>query len=172
MTKEEVRAISLSKLRLKKNSTVWDIGSGTGSVSVESALYCSEGLVYAVERNEKALELLRQNAKMFGTNNLVPIQGQAPEILFRLPTPDRVFIGGSGGKIKEILEIVRQNLRVGGVIVINAIILETICQAQDFFSTGGFEVEMIYVNIAKSSKVGSSAMLLAGNPVFIISATC
>ncbi|MDN5301520.1 MAG: cobalt-precorrin-6B (C15)-methyltransferase [Thermoanaerobacteraceae bacterium] len=169
MTKEEVRAISLSKLRLKKDFTVWDIGAGTGAVSVEAALYCKEGRVYAVEKDEKALKLIRQNTGAFGTLNLTAVPGEAPEVLFDLPDPDRVFIGGSGGKIAEILTVVMQRLKAGGVIVINAVTMETVHRAQEFLYAGGYEVETILVNVARSVRVGGSTLMQARNPVFILS---
>lgn len=169
MTKEEVRAISLSKLRLKKDFTVWDIGAGTGAVSVEAALYCKEGRVYAVEKDEKALKLIRQNAGAFGTLNLTAVPGEAPEVLIDLPDPDRVFIGGSGGKIAEILTVVMQRLKAGGVIVINAVTMETVHRAQEFLYAGGYEVETILVNVARSVRVGGSTLMQARNPVFILS---
>ncbi|MDI3481367.1 MAG: cobalt-precorrin-6B (C15)-methyltransferase [Tepidanaerobacteraceae bacterium] len=170
MTKEEVRTLSLSKLRLKKDFTVWDIGAGTGSVSVEAALYCSEGRVYAIEKNDEALKLIRQNAEAFGTSNLTAVPGKAPEALCHLPDPDRVFIGGSGGKIEDILALVMRRLKPGGVIVINAVTLETVHRAKDCLSGGGYEVETILVNISKSMRAGGSTLMQARNPVFILSA--
>ncbi|MCR4429579.1 MAG: precorrin-6Y C5,15-methyltransferase (decarboxylating) subunit CbiT [Tepidanaerobacteraceae bacterium] len=170
MTKEEVRVISLSKLRLKKDFTVWDIGAGTGSVSVEAALYCTEGRIYAVEKDENAFELIRQNAEAFGISNLTVVPGDAPEALFDLPPPDRVFIGGSGGKMEEILALVKKRLKQGGIVVINAITLETVHRAQDCLCAGGYEVEAILVNVSRSARVGGSHIMQALNPVFILSA--
>lgn len=170
MTKEEIRAISLSKMRLKRDSTVWDIGAGTGAVSIEAALYCNKGRVYAVEKKQEARELIRQNAGAFGVGNLIIVPGEAAEVILELPEPDRVFIGGTGDMMEDIFEIVTERISKGGIIVVNSITLETAYFAQKFLACRGFEVETILVSIAASKKAGGKTMMLARNPVYIITA--
>ena len=104
MTKEEVRDISLSKLRLTRQAVIYDVGAGTGSVSIEMALQAEEGTVYAVEKKPEAVELLRKNKKKFAADNLEIIEGLAPEALRGLPAPSHVFVGGSSGNLRAILQ--------------------------------------------------------------------
>ena len=106
ITKSEVRAVSLYKLGLRRDSTVWDIGAGSGSVALEAAIIASEGTVYAVERDEECLDMLRRNVAELGPRNVVVVDGEAPDALADLPAPDSVFVGGSGGKLAEILKCV------------------------------------------------------------------
>lgn len=171
MTKEEVRSVSLSKLRLKRDSVVYDIGAGTGSVAVEAALQAWQGQVYAVERLHQARELIRENARRFQADNLTVIQGEAPEALAELPAPDCVFIGGSGGKLRQILEAVFAKNPEARV-VINAITLETVSEAVDCLNTIELrEEEVVHMSAARSRKAGSYHMMQGQNPIYIISMT-
>ena len=104
MTKREVRAVSLSYLGLQEDSVAWDVGAGTGSVSVEMALHAWNGRVYAVEQKEEGIELICANAKKNGCANLTPVSGRAPDALQELPAPTHVFVGGSGGALEQILK--------------------------------------------------------------------
>ena len=108
MTKEEIRILSVSKLKLEPDSVVYDVGAGTGSVSVECALLCPEGQVYAIERNPEGIQLIEENAKLHRTANLTAVQGTAPEALAGLPSPTHAFIGGSSGNLKQILSCLEQ----------------------------------------------------------------
>lgn len=171
MTKEEVRSVSLSKLRLKRDSIVYDIGAGTGSVAVEAALQAWQGQVYAVERLPEARELIRENARKFQADNLKVIQGEAPEALAGLPAPDCVFIGGSGGKLRQILEAVFAKNPEARV-VINAITLETVSEAVSCLGTIEIrEEEVVQMSAARSRKAGSYHMMQGQNPIYIISMT-
>ena len=114
ITKREVRAVSLYSLGLRRDSVVWDIGAGTGAVAVEAALIAHEGTVYAVERDSKSLPLLEQNISRWGSENINIVSGEAPEVLDRLPEPDSVFVGGSGGRLSEILDHCAGRLTPGG----------------------------------------------------------
>lgn len=169
MTKSEIRSVSLSKLQLRSSDVVYDIGAGTGSVSVELALQAFEGSVYAVEFKEEALSLIRENADRFGVTNLEAVEGKAPEALIDLPVPDRAFIGGSGGNLCGILELLAEknpNVRV----VVNAITLETLTEAVNCFQKLGFkETEIVQVFAADGKEVGGYHMMTGHNPVFIIS---
>ncbi len=169
MTKEEVRSISISKLRLAGHHTVFDIGAGTGSVSVECALRLPEGKVYAVEKEEAGIRLIEKNAARFHVHNIVPVLAEAPENLAELPVPDRAFIGGSQGKLSPIVhKLIELNSAIR--IVINAITLETALEAVTLLEELGMQdVELIQVGIARTKKVGRSHMLMGQNPIYIIS---
>ena len=171
MTKSEVRSISLSKLRLHKDAVVWDVGAGTGSVSIEAALLARDGSVYAIEKKDEAIDLLEQNKRKFGTDNLEIIKGLAPEALEGLPAPTHAFIGGSSGNLKEILEVLlEQNPRVR--VVINAIALETVAEAMQCLKSMAFtDVDIAQVSVAKGKKLGSYEMMMGQNPVYIFSCT-
>jgi precorrin-6Y C5,15-methyltransferase (decarboxylating) len=168
MTKEEVRAVSVAKLQLKTDSIVYDIGAGTGSVSVECARCAYEGNIYAIEKKPKAISLLQENAKMSGTANVTVVEGEAPDILRDLPVPTHAFIGGSGGNMEELLAVlVQKNPQVR--IVINAIALETVGQIQQILSKKMFaSQEAVCLNVAKAREVGSYHLMTGMNPVWIV----
>ena len=170
MTKSEVRAVTMAKARLAENHIIWDIGAGTGSISVEAALAAVKGTVYAVEKEPEAVELIKQNIERFGTGNVKVYSGTAPEILRGLPEPDRVFIGGSGGNLAEIINFVFEKIADGGRLVINAVVLETLSTAVETFKRLGLtDIEITQVAVAKALEVGSLHMFKSHNPVFIIS---
>lgn len=169
MTKEEVRTIVISKLNLKHDDIVYDVGAGTGSVSVETALRLKEGHVYAVEREEEGIELIKANAEKHGAYNLTAVHGEAPEALENLPRPDAVFIGGSGGNMEEILNIVFSK-NPEARIVITAVSLETLTESIEMlkkFKLQNDEIVQICVN--RSKLLGRYHMLMAQNPIFILS---
>jgi precorrin-6Y C5,15-methyltransferase (decarboxylating) len=170
MTKEEIRAVSLSKLRLRMNDIVYDIGAGTGAVTIEAALRCQNGRVYALEKNPVALALILENLRRFGVTNARAIQGEAPAVLAGLPEPDRVFIGGTGGKLPEIVKQLG-NLPKPFRVVINSVTLETTAAALDSLAQNGFRhIETVTVNIARSQPAGGKQIMKAMNPVTVISA--
>lgn len=171
MTKEEVRSISLSKLRLTKQSVLYDIGAGTGSISIEAALQSVDGMVYAIEKNSEAVGLIKENKRKFGADNVRVIAGLAPEAMEDLPIPTHAFIGGSSGNLKEIIALLlKKNSKIR--IVINAIALETIAEAVNCMKLYGFEdAEVVQAMISKSHVLGSYHMMMGQNPVYIISAT-
>lgn len=171
MTKSEVRSISLSKLRLPVDAVVYDIGAGTGSVSVETALAAREGQVYAVEKKKDAIVLLEENKRKFAADNLTIIEGLAPAALFSLPAPTHAFIGGSSGNLREIMELLlKKNPCIR--IVINAIALETISEAlQCLKMLPVKDVDIVSVSVGKSKEAGTYHMMMGQNPVYIISCT-
>ncbi len=170
MTKSEVRCVTLAKARLDDSCLIWDIGAGTGSISIEAALASVKGKVYAIEREAEAVELIQKNSELFGTNNVTVVRGTAPEALSGLPAPDRVFIGGSGGNLREIMERVFPKLARGGRIVINAVVLETFIEAVETVQEYGFTgVDITQVSVTKTADVGRVHMFKSHNPVFIIS---
>jgi cobalt-precorrin-6B (C15)-methyltransferase len=168
MTKEEIRVLSISKLRLNKDSIIWDIGAGTGSVSVEASFISTEGSIYAVEQNPEGIELIKANTDKFGCKNIKIIHGKAPVILKDLPDPDRIFVGGSGDATEEILDISLKRMKMDGVIVVNSITLDTAYISEKILKDRGLDVESICVNISVSKNAGNKTMMIARNPVFII----
>lgn len=171
MTKSEVRAVTLSKMRLCAESNVLDIGAGSGSITIESALIASEGQVWGIERNDEAYGVFLENIKRFGIHNITPIQGLAPENL-----PDEMFdaivIGGSGGKMKEIITYAHQHLHEGGRLVVNIVTLENIGKCVDAIKELQFiEFEAIQMQVSRGRGVGALTLMEALNPIYIISAT-
>lgn len=170
MTKAEVRTVTLAKARLRENDIVWDIGAGTGSISVEAALAAAAGQVYAIERDAEAVGLIKNNTDRFGTGNVTVCHGSAPAALDGLPRPDRVFVGGSGGNLRDIIGLVHERLPEGGRLVINAVVLETLTTAVETVTALDFkDIEITQVSVAKTAEVGNSHMFKSHNPVFIIS---
>lgn len=170
MTKEEVRAVSLARLRLTEDAVVWDVGAGTGSVSVEAARSGERIRVYAVEKNPDAVELIRENRKKFRTDGIRVISGRAPEALGCLEAPTHVFIGGSSGNLREILTCVLEKNR-DARIVINAISLETVKEVMEAAESGLLtHPEITQVSVARSRELGRYHMMTGQNPVYIISA--
>lgn len=168
MTKQEVRAAVLAKLAITPEDVCWDIGAGSGSVSVEMAQVARE--VWAVEQKDTACELIKKNKQKFGVWNLNLVQAKAPEGLDVLPTPDVVFIGGSSGNMKEILDtVLSKNPKVR--ICISAICLETLSIGSHLLEEAGFEVEIAQISVSRTKNVGDLHMLMAQNPVFLISNT-
>lgn len=170
MTKEEVRCVSLSKLRLTQDCVCWDIGAGTGSVSIEMALRAFEGMVYAVEKKEEAADLILENKKRFGVWNLEVIHGEAPEVLRGLPKPTHAFIGGSSGNLGEIVRLLlEKNPEVR--MVVNCITLETVSEALKVMEQYDFsETEVVQLTAARSKNIGRYHMMMGENPIYII--TC
>ena len=169
MTKSEVRCVILSKLRLCANDIVYDVGAGTGSVSVEAALLAGSGHVYAIEREPEGCRLIRENAHKLGAFNLTCIEGEAPAVLAGLPAPDAAFIGGSGGRLVEILE---QLLRLNPAVrlVLSAITLETLSAAKTAFSRLLLrDVEIVQLAVSRAAQRGGYHLMTAQNPVFILS---
>ena len=169
MTKSEVRSISLSKLQLKEDSIVYDIGAGTGSVSIEMALQATQGKVYAIEKNSKGIELINRNKMKFKTSNLEVIEGIAPEAIVDLEIPTAAFIGGTSGNLKEIIKILLdKNPHIK--IVINAITLETVGEAIQCIKELSLKnVDITQVSISKGKSLGNYNMMIGQNPIYIIS---
>ena len=169
MTKSEVRTVTLSKLRLTKQAICWDVGAGTGSVSIEMAEASEDGQIYAIERNADACALIEQNKRHLGVPNVTAVAGTAPEALSDLPAPTHVFIGGSGGNLKEIMEAaLKKNPAVR--IVINTVTAETFAEATAAMKALRLiNEEIVEMNVSRSRKVGAYHMMTAQNPVYIIS---
>lgn len=169
MTKEEVRTVSVSKLRCRPEDVVYDVGAGTGSVAVALAAQVPRGKVFAIETNEEGVRLIRENAKRFGLGSIRVVEGMAPAVLRDLPAPDKVFIGGSKGNLDEIIRAVLQKNPAAGIVV-NAIALETLAEAAAAFQKYGLvDVETVQLTVAKAKKLGAYHMMNGQNPVFILS---
>ena len=169
MTKQEVRAAILAKLAVRPENTVWDVGAGTGSFSVELALAARRGRTYAVEYKDEACTLIEENRRRFGAWNLRLVRGRAPEALTELPTPDAVFVGGSEGRLAEIVKTaLSKNPDVR--LCVSAIALETLSAALEVFAALGMEAEVTQIAVSRAKPGGRLHLLLANNPVFLVTA--
>ena len=167
MTKQEVRAAALGKLAVEPTDTVWDVGAGTGSVSVELALAAYRGSCWAVECVEEACDLIRQNRQRFGAWNLHLIEGKAPEALAELPAPDAVFIGGTRGSMAEVVRtVLEKNPRAR--ICISAIALESLSAAIATLTAEGLRAEVSQIGVSRTKEAGKLHLLMANNPIFLV----
>lgn len=173
ITKEEIRVIQISKARLRPGNTVYDIGCGSGSIAVEAGLQVeSSGKVYAVDIDPKATELTRKNLNRFGISNVDIILGNAKEKIPNLPLADAIFIGGTGSDTKDIVSLCHGKLRSGARIVVGIILIETLYSVMEIMNKLNFDsIDMTQVTISKSRKTSTGTMMLARNPVTVISAT-
>lgn len=173
MTKQEIRILTLVKAQIGPRDIVYDIGAGTGSLSIEAARLAPEGHVYAVERKEEAIRLIEANGERFGLENLSVIEAEAPASLENLPLADAVLIGGSGGHLASILDCVAEKLREGGRLVLNCITVQTLAAALDYLHAheAVYRYEAIQVQVSRLRRVGPYDMADAQNPVYIITCT-
>lgn len=170
ITKEDIRAIVISKLRLKEGHSAIDVGCGSGSITVELCLQTKHD-VYAIDSNQNAVELTRKNLQKFGVTAEV-ILGRAQEVLPKLPQADAVIVGGTWGDTRQVIELAVSKLKKGGRIVIDTILIETMYQAITTINEMKLaEVDITQITISKARKVTTGTMMLARNPVMIISAT-
>lgn len=167
MTKSEIRAIALSKLQLRKDSVCWDIGAGTGSVSIEMGLAASDGFVYAIEKNTDAVSLLKANIEKHRVGNLFVVPGAAPDACSDLPAPTHVFIGGSSGNLKDIILLsLKKNPHVR--IVATAIALESVSQLMQYQKEMELSVsDVACITVAQGRKAGSYTLMQGQNPVYV-----
>ena len=171
MTKREIRTLTLAAARLDVDSVVVDVGAGTGSISIEAARLAHGGKVFAIERNAEAIELIRRNAEKFSVGNVEIICAAAPDGLEALPELDAAIIGGSGGRLNAILDIIFDKLKTGGRLVLNAITMQTATTAIEYLRTRGLPYDAFQVQITRLERVGRYDMAKALNPVWIIAAT-
>ena len=169
MTKQEIRILTLAKAQIKPNDVVIDIGAGTGSLSIESAMTARQ--VFAVERNAEAIELIEQNAEKFNVDNIIIINAEAPNGLEGISKIDAALIGGSGGNLTKILDTIDRRLKNGGRIVINCITIQTLSEALEYFKNhDNYKYEAIQVQINRLNQVGQYDMAKALNPIYIVTA--
>jgi len=173
-TKEEIRVVTIAKARLREGDVVIDVGCGTGGLTVEAALQVApKGKVYAIDEDEAAIKLTKSNVEKFGVQGIVSISGgRAPQALLTLPNPDVIIIGGGGVSLRAILQIASNKLKSNGRIVINAILLETATLAIAELKELGFkDIDVAYISVAKGKQINSGTMMMARNPITIVSAS-
>lgn len=171
MTKQEVRTAALAKLGVRRDGVYWDIGAGTGSVGVELALAAEQGRVFAIEYSPAALDLIHANRAKFCAWNLQVVEDRAPEGLAALPAPDGVFIGGSGGRLGVIVDLVLAR-NAQAHICISAIALETLSTALAVLERHGIEAQVTQIAVSRSRPAGDLHLLAANNPVFLVTGNC
>lgn len=170
ITKAEVRAVSLSRLGIERARVLWDVGAGSGSVAIEAASLCLDAAVYAVERDPDQHALLRANVRRYSAGNVRMVRGEAPQALAELPDPDAVFVGGTGGRMEEVLDVVVCRLRPEGRLVLNLVSLDHLATARRQLTAAGWPTSITQVAVARSTPVGDTDRLAAQNPVFILTA--
>jgi precorrin-6Y C5,15-methyltransferase (decarboxylating) len=167
ITKDEVRAVTLHKLQLPEAGVFWDIGAGSGSVSLEAARLFPRLSVFAIERDEEQIKNMTANRERFQVLNTTILRGSAPDTLTELPSPDRVFIGGSGGSIDAIIEMTGNKMK-SGIIVVNAATVETLNLAVEALKRADYFVEVSQISVSRMKSIGDGHFFSAQNPVFVI----
>ena len=170
MTKQEIRILTLAKARITSDAVVVDVGAGTGSITIEAALLACNGKIFAVERKPVAVELIRRNVEKFSVGNVEIISAQAPDGLENLPELDAAIIGGTGGNLEQILDVLDAKLKIGGRIVVNAITIQTVAKSLEYFKARSWQVDACQVQITRLKRVGKLDMNQALNPVWIVAA--
>lgn len=171
MTKQEVRTLVLGKAQIKRDDIIIDMGAGTGSLSIEAAFQAFNGKVYAIEREDEGVQLIEANRKKFCRENLEIIHGSAPESAMKLPSANVILVGGSGGKLLDILHYSIQRLKSEGRLIITAVTIETLYTALHFMQDqSNFSTEAFGVQITRLKNLSASNMFQALNPIYII--TC
>ncbi len=169
ITKNEVRAATLHQLQIPKTGIFWDVGAGSGSISIEAARNNPHLTVYAIEHKKEEIDNIKNNIIQFGCYNVIPVLGAAPESLKQLPTPDRVFVGGSGGSLQSIISHVTERWSEGSErLVINGVIEKTINEAPVFLTKYGFNVKKSIVSVVRQDHIGNTVQF---NPITIITGT-
>ena len=170
ITKNEVRVVSLARMQLRANSVVWDIGAGSGSVGLEAARLCSQGHVYAIEKNVDDSAIVRSNRKNLGISNHTLVHAKAPEGLQHWPDPDAVFIGGSGGELAELIRLIMQRMKPDGWLVMNFVTLENLSVAVDTLKALGVAWDVLQLQASRSKPILHMNRMAAENPVWLVCA--
>lgn len=171
MTKAEIRVLTLAKARIGETDVVYDIGAGTGSITVEAALIAKRGRVYAVEKNAEGAALIRKNAEKFGATNITVIESVAPDGMEDLPPCDAAIIGGSGKNLAAVLDATAKKLKAGGRLAVNAITVQTLNECIEYMrASENFSYEAILAQITRLKRRGDYDMAEALNPIWIV--TC
>jgi precorrin-6Y C5,15-methyltransferase (decarboxylating) len=170
ITKTEVRAVSLAKLELSPGLTLWDVGAGCGSVGLEASLLLPGGRIFAVEQDPLRADQIRANAEKFGVMNLKVVCGHAPGCLAELPDPQRIFLGGGGRDLREILQEVTGRLTAGGRLVLTATLLESLETARTVLAAAAWQIDLTQLQVSRSRPLAGGNYLQALNPVWIVTA--
>ena len=170
ITKKEIRLAILGELSLQPNQIIWDIGAGTGSVSIEIARLCPSSKIYAIEKTSMGSSLITKNSQRFQVNNIMSINGKAPEILLNLPHPERIFIGGSGGNIIDILNICQQKISLSGIIVMAFATIEHHYQAINWLSKNNWQYHLLQLQVSRSIPLNHLTRFVPLNPITIVTA--
>ena len=168
ITKKEVRTVILGQLGLQANQIVWDIGAGTGSVSIEIARICPSSQIFAIEKTAIGISLIEKNCQNFQVNNISVIGGKAPVNLNKLPAPHRIFIGGSGGNLTSILNLCQKKLLANGIVVVALATLENCHEVLDWIKQHHWQYSLLQLQISRSTSVGQFTRFSPLNPVTII----
>ena len=169
ITKSEIRAITLSKLRLLKDHVLWDLGAGSGSISIEASLLVPAGKVFALEKNPERIQQIECNLSRFGVKNIEVVQAVLPEGLEGLARPDRIFIGGGGRELEKIINAAVTFLKPDGLVVVNTVLTQNIQTATETLKALGFKTSKVQVQISRSRAMPWGDRLEAQNPVWIVS---
>lgn len=172
MTKQEIRVLTMVKAQIAPDDIVWDIGAGTGSLSIEAARLAENGHVYSLERKHEGIELIHQNSEKFGVKNLTTIEAEAPEGMDKIPDCDVAIIGGSGRHLEPILDMIDAHLKVGGRIILNCITIQTLSSCLEYMRNhkDKYNYEAMQVQVNRLEQVGPYDMAKAINPIYIV--TC
>ncbi len=168
ITSAEVRAVTLSRLRLFDRAILWDLGAGSGSVSIEAGQFISQGSIYAVEKHPERVAHIHANRTRFGIGNLTVIEARLPDGLADLPDPDRVFIGGGGKDLERIIQAAADRLNENGIIVVNTVLIDTLTTATKTLAALGFITDLVQLQVSRGKTMPYSQRLEAANPVWII----
>ena len=170
ITKAEVRSVTLARLKLMPHHVMWDLGAGSGSVSIEASLMIRTGRIFAVEKNPVRVRQIENNRTHFGVHNLTIIESEAPKGLDALPPPDRIFIGGGGKQLENIIRTACEYMKPEGLMVVNTILMDSLATVRKVFSEMGFQTDTIQVQINKSTEISGGQRFSALNPVWIVQA--
>lgn len=170
MTKQEVRAVTIAKLQLKPDSTLVDVGAGTGTIGIEAATYMPNGQVIGIEKEEKGLNTIKENVEKIGVKNYKLIHGKAPEDIPAV-NYDRMFIGGSTGSMEKIVSHFMENSKADSRLVINTITLESLNESMEILKKFNFEdIEIVNLMVSRGKKIGKYTLMYGENPIYIITA--
>ena len=170
ITKREIRISILGELSLHNKQIVWDVGAGTGSVSIEIARLCPNSKIYSIEKTAAGIALIQKNCQRLEVLNVVPVHGKAPDVLADLPQPHRIFMGGSGGNIIPILEVCRSNLTEDGILVMALATLENLAMAIDWFQRRSWDYQLLNLQVSRSASAGNLTRFSPLNPIMLLRA--
>ena len=171
ITKRDIRLLTLGYLALRPGEVFWDVGAGSGSVALEAARLSPDLRIFAIEKDDSAVAHIAQNTKALATPHVQPVHGEAPDAFAALPDPDAVFIGGSGGRLADIVSAVQARLRPGGRVVMNCITLENFTSGWTLLQQEQWQVDATSAQLSHSQPLGSMHRFVSDSPIFIIQAT-